>query len=131
MIYSFIKYLSLTSKDSKKSLRESKIALFDKALVAALACVAWQCVQCAGAFPKFLCVGIFLCLFLTSLIFLFSGHYGFLLRLCITAGGVASVGERPTFSSPDENARAGETAPKFQCQPTLATPLVVCWALVN
>jgi len=37
---------------------------------------------------------------------------------------VASVGERVTFSSPDENARAGETAPKFQCQPTLATPLV-------
>jgi len=38
---------------------------------------------------------------------------------------VASVGERVTFSSPDENARAGETAPKFQCQPTLATPLVM------
>ncbi len=37
---------------------------------------------------------------------------------------MASVGERATFSSPDENARAGETAPKFQCQPTLATPLV-------
>jgi len=30
-----------------------------------------------------------------------------------------------TFSSPDENARAGETAPKFQRQPTLAAPLVV------
>jgi len=41
-----------------------------------------------------------------------------------TAGGVASVGERASFSSPDENARAGETAPKLQCQPTLATPLV-------
>ena len=41
-----------------------------------------------------------------------------------TAGGVASVGARVTFSSPDENARAGETAPKSQCQPTLATPLV-------
>ena len=41
-----------------------------------------------------------------------------------TAGGVASVGERVTFSSPDENARAGETAPKSQYQPTLATPLV-------
>ena len=48
----------------------------------------------------------------------------FLLHLAVTAGGVASVGERVTFSSPDENARAGETAPKFQCQPTLATPLV-------
>jgi len=45
-------------------------------------------------------------------------------KLPITAGGVASVGERVAFSSPDENARAGETAPKFQCQPTLATPLV-------
>jgi hypothetical protein len=43
----------------------------------------------------------------------------------VTAGGVASVGERVTFSSPDENTQAGETAPKFQCQPTLATPLVV------
>ena len=43
----------------------------------------------------------------------------------VTGGGVASVGERVTFSSPDENARAGETAPKFQCQPTLATPLVM------
>jgi len=42
---------------------------------------------------------------------------------------VASVGERVTFSSPDENARAGETAPKFQCQPTLATPLVMGWFL--
>jgi len=41
-----------------------------------------------------------------------------------TAGGVASGGERVTFSSPDENARAGETAPKLQCQPTLATPRV-------
>jgi len=49
-------------------------------------------------------------------------------KCCITAGGVASVGERVTFSSPDENARAGETAPKFQCQPTLATPLVGNWA---
>ena len=38
--------------------------------------------------------------------------------------GVASVGERVTFSSPDENARADETAPKSQYQPTLATPLV-------
>jgi len=44
--------------------------------------------------------------------------------LAPTAGGVASVGERVTFSSPDENARAGETASKFQRQPTLATPLV-------
>jgi hypothetical protein len=34
------------------------------------------------------------------------------------------VGERATFSSSDENALAGETAPKFQCQPTLAKPLV-------
>ena len=42
----------------------------------------------------------------------------------LTAGGVASVGERVTFSSPDENARAGETAPKFLCQPALATPFV-------
>ena len=42
----------------------------------------------------------------------------------LTAGGVASVGERATFSSPDENARAGETVPMFQFQPTLATPLV-------
>ena len=49
--------------------------------------------------------------------------------LPITAGGVASVGERVTFSSPDENAQAGETAPKFQCQPTLATPLVTSWRL--
>jgi len=40
------------------------------------------------------------------------------------AGGVASVGERVTFSSPNENAHAGETAPMFQYQPTLATPLV-------
>jgi len=47
------------------------------------------------------------------------------LHLLPTAGGVASVGERVTFSSPDENARAGETALKFQHQPTLATPLVV------
>ena len=39
--------------------------------------------------------------------------------------GVWQVGEcGATFSSPDENARAGETAPKLQCQPTLATPLV-------
>ena len=52
------------------------------------------------------------------------------LNLPITAGGVASVGERVTFSSPDENARAGETAPKFQCQPTLATPLVMGWLLI-
>jgi hypothetical protein len=51
--------------------------------------------------------------------------------LRITAGGVARVGERVTFSSPDENARAGETAPKFQCQPTLATPLVVKRFLLN
>ena len=43
-----------------------------------------------------------------------------------TAGGVASVGARVTFSSPDENARADETAPSYRCQPTLATPLVVC-----
>ena len=50
---------------------------------------------------------------------------GIVLKLAITAGGVASVGERATFSSPDENARAGETAPKSRCQPTLATPLVV------
>jgi len=48
-----------------------------------------------------------------------------MLSFRLTAGGVASVGERVTFSSPDENARAGETAPKFQCQPTLAAPLVV------
>jgi len=46
--------------------------------------------------------------------------------LATTAGGVASVGERATFSSPDENARADEAAPKFQCQPTLATPFVGC-----
>ncbi len=46
------------------------------------------------------------------------------LPLLTTAGGVASVGVRVTFSSPDENARAGETAPKFRNQPTLATPLV-------
>jgi hypothetical protein len=46
-------------------------------------------------------------------------------RCTLTVGGVASVGERATFSSPDENARAGETAPKLQCQPTLATPLVM------
>ncbi|MBN1988872.1 MAG: hypothetical protein JW783_05740 [Bacteroidales bacterium] len=37
---------------------------------------------------------------------------------------MTSLGERVTFSSPDENARAGETAPKFQYQPTLATPLI-------
>jgi len=49
----------------------------------------------------------------------------------LTAGGVASVGERVTFSSPDENARAGETAPKLQCQPTLATPLVGCCAFLG
>jgi len=54
-----------------------------------------------------------------------------LLKLPPTAGGVASVGERVTFSSPDENARAGETAPKSQCQPTLATPLVVACALIS
>jgi len=48
----------------------------------------------------------------------------FLHCLVLTAGGVASAGARVTFSSPDENARAGETAPKFQCQPALATPLV-------
>jgi len=48
-----------------------------------------------------------------------------------TAGGVASVGERVTFSSPDENARAGETAPKLQCQSTLATPLVVASAFYS
>ena len=50
--------------------------------------------------------------------------YWVFLQLWLTAGGVASVGARATFSSPDENARAGETAPKSQCQPTLATPLV-------
>ena len=49
-----------------------------------------------------------------------------LFELLPTAVGVASVGERATFSSPDENARAGETAPKSRCQPTLATPLVRC-----
>ncbi len=54
----------------------------------------------------------------------------FFLGLLVTAGGVASVGERVTFSTPDENARAGETAPKFQCQPTLATPLVTNWAFL-
>ena len=54
----------------------------------------------------------------------FYGEF-FFLALGITAGGVASAGERVTFSSPDENARAGKTAPKLQCQPTLATPLVV------
>ena len=53
------------------------------------------------------------------------------LKCPITAGGVASVGERVTFSSPDENARAGETAPKLQCQPTLATPLVRHCYLLN
>ena len=37
---------------------------------------------------------------------------------------MASVEAHVTFSSPDENARAGETAPKFQHQPTLATPRV-------
>ncbi len=52
---------------------------------------------------------------------------GTVIALLLTAGGVASVGERATFSSPDENARAGETAPKSQCQPTLATPLVGSW----
>jgi hypothetical protein len=46
------------------------------------------------------------------------------LHLSLTGGGVTSGGARVTFSSPDENARAGKTAPKFQCQPTLATPLV-------
>ena len=51
-------------------------------------------------------------------------HMRFRHPLHTTAGGVASVGERVTFSSPDENARTGETAPKFQCQPTLAAPLV-------
>jgi hypothetical protein len=50
-------------------------------------------------------------------------HY-FLRKWHTTDGGVASVGARVTFSSPDENARAGETAPKSQYQPTLATPLV-------
>lgn len=43
----------------------------------------------------------------------------------LTAGGVASVGGRATFSSSDQNARAGETAPKSTCQPALATPLVM------
>lgn len=56
---------------------------------------------------------------------------GSLVGLHTTAGGVASVGERVTFSSPDENARAGETAQKSQCQPTLATPLVVACALIS
>jgi len=40
----------------------------------------------------------------------FYGEF-FFLALGITVGGVASVGERAPFSSPDENARAGETAP--------------------
>jgi len=44
--------------------------------------------------------------------------------LVLTAGGVTSGGARATFSSPDENARADETAPKFQRQPILGTPLV-------
>jgi len=35
------------------------------------------------------------------------------LHLLPTVGGVASVGERVTFSSPDENDRADETAPKL------------------
>ena len=34
-------------------------------------------------------------------------------------------GERVTFSSPDENARAGETAPKLQYQPTPASRYLV------
>jgi len=59
--------------------------------------------------------------------------YSFFLEWGITAGGVANVGERVTFSSPDENARAGETAQKPQCQPTLATPLVMgcCYLSFN
>lgn len=48
-----------------------------------------------------------------------------------TAWGVASVGVRATFSSPDENARAGETAPSPQCQPTLAAPLVMGWFCIK
>ena len=55
----------------------------------------------------------------------------FLHCLVLTAGGVARVGERVAFSSPDENARAGETAPKFQYQPTLATPLVSACTFYN
>jgi hypothetical protein len=52
-----------------------------------------------------------------------------LVGLELSAGGVASLGERVTpdsyrGSSPDENARAGETAQKFHYQPTLAAPLV-------
>jgi len=52
------------------------------------------------------------------------------LKCPITAGGVASVGARATFSSPDENDRAGETAPESQRQPTLATPLVTTCAFI-
>lgn len=43
----------------------------------------------------------------------------------LTGGAVARVEERATFSSPEGKARTGETAPKFQRQPTLATPLVM------
>ena len=63
-------------------------------------------------------------LFSFSLLFVISYILSSLLKCYTTAGGVASVGERVTFSSPDENARAGEIAPKSQYQPTLATRLV-------
>jgi len=44
--------------------------------------------------------------------------------LQVTVWGVASGEERAAFLSPDKNARAGETAPKWRYQPTLATPFV-------
>ena len=47
-----------------------------------------------------------------------------LFKCAITVGGVASGGVRATFSSPDENDRAGGTASKPLYQPTLATPRV-------
>ena len=47
----------------------------------------------------------------------------------LTAGGMKSMGIAGYVFVPEENARAGETAPKFQCQPTLAKPLccVLCF----
>jgi hypothetical protein len=48
-----------------------------------------------------------------------------IIKMFANGQGLWPVGEcGAAFSSPDENDRAGETAPKFQCQPTLATPLV-------
>jgi len=55
-----------------------------------------------------------------------SNRFGFCLypNCTVTVGGVASVGERVTFSSPDENARAGEKAPSPNVNPHWLHPLL-------